>query len=339
MAEATEGGLQSAGDDRGEAPGHAWMARRIAVAYLVIAALWIVGSGALVFQVSVHTPLSLALLETVKGLVFVGVTGAGLWLVLARWERRMAAAMRVERAAADELRRIEQMRAGLLNGVSHELRTPLTALVGYAETITHRGGRLAAADLDEIARRMTANAERLRRLVFDMMDVGRGLQGLEHLTTEPVDLRVLVDAVVAGVDDPRCRVEQGRGSMVADVDRRRVERIVEHLVDNALRHAVGATRIVVSVWGDDTTVHLGVEDDGPGLPAHLVEQAFAPFVQGEQAVLASSPGVGLGLSLVREFALLHGGEVACVNGPRGGVSFNVALPRTPADARRRWSAA
>ncbi|MEX0952901.1 MAG: HAMP domain-containing sensor histidine kinase [Nitriliruptoraceae bacterium] len=304
------------------------MARRVAGAYLLVAALWIVGSGALVFQISVRTPLSLAYLETIKGLVFVGVTGIGLWVVLSRWERRMADAMRAEQDAGTELRRAEQMRADFLNGVSHELRTPLTALVGYAETIEHRGAALTAIEREEIARRMTVNAERLQRLVLDMIDVGRVAEGLGRLEAGPVDLRALVDAVVGATSDPRCLVEPGPGPVLADVDLRRIERVVEHLLDNALRHGIGATRIVARVWGDDESVHLSVEDDGPGLPDELVQRAFDPFVQGERAVHGASPGVGLGLALVAEFARLHGGDVTCENGSERGVRFTVSLPRT-----------
>ncbi|MEX0705136.1 MAG: HAMP domain-containing sensor histidine kinase [Nitriliruptoraceae bacterium] len=304
------------------------MARRVAGAYLLVAALWIVGSGAVVVQIATRTPLSLAYLETIKGLVFVAVTGVGLWVALSRWERRMADAVRASRDAATALRHAEQMRADFLNGVSHELRTPLTALVGYAETIEHRGASLTMIERDEMARRMTVNAERLQRLVLDMIDVGRVAEGLGRLDVGPVDVRALVQAVVDATADPRCRLDSDPGPVIADVDARRVERVVEHLLGNAIRHGIGATRIAAHVWADDETVRLSVEDDGPGLPDELAQRAFDPFVQGERAVRGASPGVGLGLALVAEFARLHGGDVTCENAPSRGVRFTVSFPRT-----------
>jgi signal transduction histidine kinase len=113
--------------------------------------------------------------------------------------------------------------------------------------------------------------------------------------------------------------------MVADVDPTKVERILENLLVNAVRHTQEGTPIWLRVSGDAEGVLLVVEDAGPGVPAKDREAIFQPFRQGSDAP-AHAPGTGIGLSVVAQFAELHGGRAWVEERDGGGASFRVLLP-------------
>jgi signal transduction histidine kinase len=115
------------------------------------------------------------------------------------------------------------------------------------------------------------------------------------------------------------------GEVVANVDAAKVERIVENLIANAVRHTPGASPVWVRVSRHEGGVLIVVEDDGPGVPDELKAAVFEPFRQGN-GLPNPSPGVGVGLSLVARFAELHGGRAWVEDRPGGGASFRVHLP-------------
>ena len=111
---------------------------------------------------------------------------------------------------------------------------------------------------------------------------------------------------------------------MANIDAAKVERIVENLLANATRHTPAASRIWVRVTASDDGVLIVVEDDGTGVPDELKEAIFEPFRQGPGPA-STSPGVGVGLSLVARFAELHGGRAWVEDRPDGGASFHVII--------------
>jgi signal transduction histidine kinase len=113
---------------------------------------------------------------------------------------------------------------------------------------------------------------------------------------------------------------------VADVDAAKVERILENLVANAVRHTPRGTEIRVRVESVDAGVLLAVDDRGPGVPEEDREAIFGVFNRGDAAAAASAPGAGIGLSLVAQFVALHDGRVWVEDNPGGGASFCVLLP-------------
>jgi signal transduction histidine kinase len=302
---------------------------RIAVLYVLVASLWIVVGGVIVDRVARRTGAELFELELVKGLVFVFVTGAFLWRALQRWSVRMEGSARAERLAADRILRAEEMRRTFLAAISHELRTPLTAVSGYASTIEGRGDVLSDTQRHELAARLGANARRLERLVLDLLELDRLMHGLGHLRTEDAELASLARRVVAYTDvGDRHTTVEGDGAR-ARVDVPKVERMLEHLLANVVRHTPADVSITVRVRGDDDAVHLEVADDGPGIAPELLDSIFDPFAQDGAVVASASPGIGIGLALVAEFAALHGGGVAAANRDCGGARFTVTLPRNP----------
>jgi signal transduction histidine kinase len=172
--------------------------------------------------------------------------------------------------------------------------------------------------------RLAFNARKLDRLLSDLLDLDRLSRGIVEPRRRVSDIGALVRQVVAAAEFDR-PVEVAADAVVIAVDPAKIERIVENLVANAVRHTDPGTPIWVRVHAQDDGVVIAVEDAGPGVPSELQEAIFEPFRQGSSN-RAHSPGVGIGLSLVARFAELHGGRAWVQDREGGGASFRVYLP-------------
>jgi len=236
----------------------------------------------------------------------------------------------VERATAERLREADEMKNTFLQAVSHDLRTPLAAILGLAVTLGRDDIDLDAGEVRDLADRIAANARKLDRLVQDMLDVDRLSRGIVEPAFEAVDVGELVLELLRDADPAlRRRIEMDIDHVVAGVDRGKVERIVANLLGNGAKHAPPTSRIWTRVHPYEGGVLITVEDDGPGVPREVRERIFEPFRRGPDAD-EHTPGVGIGLSLVRRFAELQGGRAWVEERAGGGASFRVYLP----DARR-----
>ncbi len=246
---------------------------------------------------------------------------------LRRSERKYSEAFRREREAAQRLRALDDMKNTFLEAVSHDLRTPLTSILGSALTLEQTELALPQEDALDLVGRIAANARKLERLLSDLLDLDRLQRGIVSPQRRPTDLEALVRRSVEGTDSIAGRdIEVDVASIVVSVDAAKVERILENLLSNAIRHTPEGTRIWVRGWGQDGGALLIVEDEGPGIPSDLHEAIFEPFRQAPGSSSEHSPGVGVGLSLVRRFAELHGGRAWFEDRPGGGSSFHVFLP-------------
>jgi PAS domain S-box-containing protein len=232
-------------------------------------------------------------------------------------------ALQREQDVAGRLRAIDQMKNTFLAAVSHELRTPLAAILGYAVTLDE--GMVSGDDAREMTHRLVANARKLEGLLSDLLDLDRLARGILEPKRRPTDLAELADRVVkeAEVGDRPLEVEVE--PLVAEVDPSKVERILENLLVNAVRHTQEGTPIWLRVTEGAQGVLLVVEDAGPGVPLEDREAIFQPFRQGSDAP-AHAPGTGIGLSVVAQFAELHGGRAWVEERDGGGASFRVLLP-------------
>jgi signal transduction histidine kinase len=232
-----------------------------------------------------------------------------------------------EREALEGLRKLDEMKSAILSAVSHELRTPLTVILGFAQTMQREGMALSAADRTAFMTRIATNAQKLDRLLSDLLDLDRLDRGILEPRRRPTDLGALVARIVeqSGLAEAR-RVSIDAEEMTISVDGPRVERIVENLLVNAARHTPDGSRVWVRVLCVPGGAEIVVEDDGPGVNADQREGVFEPFRQGPSAP-AHSPGVGIGLSLVSRFATMHGGRAWVEERDGGGASFRVFLPR------------
>jgi PAS domain S-box-containing protein len=241
-------------------------------------------------------------------------------------EQALRESERRERDAAERLRALDEMKNTFLAAVSHELRSPLTSILGLSLTLEQQ--ELTVSDRRDLTRRVAQNARKLDRLLKDLLDIDRLSRGNVTPQLRPTDVGALARGTVVSLELGERHVAVEAEAVVIPVDGPKIERIVENLVMNAVRHTEPDVSIWVRVWGGGGGAFLAVEDDGPGVRDDLQEAIFEPFRQGPTAS-PHSPGTGIGLSLVAMFTELHGGRAWVENREGGGASFRVFLPGQP----------
>jgi PAS domain S-box-containing protein len=230
-----------------------------------------------------------------------------------------------EREAAERLRALDEMKNTFLAAVSHELRSPLTSILGLALTL-ERAPDIEGQDRDDLLARLAANAKKLERLLKDLLDIDRLNRGIVAPQYRVTDVAALARRTVEHLDALAGReVIVETDPVVIPVDPPKIERIVENLLMNAVRHTEDDRRIWLIVAPYEGGVRVTVEDDGNGVPAELRSAIFEPFRQGPSQS-PHSPGTGIGLSLVVRFAELHGGRAWADEREGGGAAFHVVIP-------------
>jgi signal transduction histidine kinase len=228
---------------------------------------------------------------------------------------------------AARLAEAEVQERNFLMSVSHELRTPLTAIRGHADALREgvvEDPESRAASLDVIA----AEADRLERLVGDVLDLAKLDAHRFTLLKEEVDMARLVDEVYAafGEEARRRGIDYECDAMDGPVivtDGDRVFQIVSNLVSNAFRWTPDGGRVSLALAQDNGTISVSVADTGPGIKPNEQERIFRPFWSRDGA------GTGLGLAIARELAVALGGRIELESEPGEGSRFDLLLPATP----------
>jgi signal transduction histidine kinase len=247
-------------------------------------------------------------------------------------QEELSRALTTEREATDRLRALDEMKNTFLQAVSHELRTPLTQVLGIALTLQHKDLNLSEQQEDDFLAGLVKAARKLDGLLSDLLDVDRLGRGILEPKRRPTDVGALVRQLVESSDILEDRmVKVDAPSVIVEVDPPKVERILENLLSNAIRHTGPGTPVWVSVARDPEGVLISVEDAGAGVPPDLRGAVFEPFRQGPDTV-AHAPGMGLGLSLVARFAELHSGRAWVEERVGGGAAFRVLLKDAPTPA-------
>jgi PAS domain S-box-containing protein len=233
-----------------------------------------------------------------------------------------------ERAAAKELRRLDDVKNTLLRAVSHELQTPLAGIQVAAKVLVREleadEPRHPREKKVELVRRLEESARGANRLLGDLLDLDRVTRGIAEPDLRPTELAELVRRVVGDMPDLERRpVHLELEPVEARVDVSKVERILQNLLSNADKYSPPDAPIWVTLRPKGQGVLLGVDDAGTGVPDELRDTIFDPFVRGGRD---GSSGLGIGLSLVARFAELHGGRAWVQDRPDGGAAFRVFLP-------------
>jgi PAS domain S-box-containing protein len=248
-----------------------------------------------------------------------------------RSEEELNNALIRERDATEQLRALDEMKNTFLQAVSHDLRTPLAAILGLALTLTRDDIDLDEPVVRDLAARIATNSRRLDRMVTDLLDLDRLSRGIIAPNLHHTEIAELARALLAELDmGTSRRLELDLEPVTIKVDPPKVERILENLLVNALRHTPANAHIWVKTQVMGGGALITVEDDGPGVPKDLREAIFEPFRQGPSPS-SHSPGAGVGLALVSRFAELHRGRAWVEDRPGGGASFKVLLPDGEAD--------
>jgi PAS domain S-box-containing protein len=219
---------------------------------------------------------------------------------------------------------VEELRENILATVSHELRTPLTSILGFALTLKERGSQLAEATRTELVGHVLEQAQKLDRLLSDLLDLDRLRRGPAGSRFRATDVGSLVRQIVVDYPKDGRPIEVSAHPVVAEVDAPKLERIVENLLANAIKHTPPGTDVTVRVEPAGEAVLIAVDDSGDGVPASERDAVFELFNRGD--AYENVPGAGIGLALVAQFAATHGGRAWVEDNGSGGASFRVELP-------------
>jgi signal transduction histidine kinase len=254
-----------------------------------------------------------------------------------RAEEEAAAALIVQRAANEQLQRLNKAKSDFVSIVSHEFRSPLTGIQGFSELM-----RDEVADLDEMreySADINREAERLNRMISELLDLDRMEAGTMTLHLESVDLGAMVTRIVASTGprapQHRLRVEVDPLLPPLAADRDKLTQVVVNLLDNAIKYSPAGGEVVVRAQADGSVAHLSIHDQGLGIPLDALETVFERYTRIESVQHRPIHGTGLGLPIVRQIVGLHGGRVWAESGPGDGTALHVTLPLVQASVTVR----
>lgn len=231
-------------------------------------------------------------------------------------------------------REIERMRSDFVANVSHELRTPLAALSGFIDTLQ------GAAREDKAARErflgiMAAQADRMRRLIEDLLQLSRLESGAHRAPATPIDL----GASVSHMAELTAPLARGRNVAVALnlperptmilANRDEVLRLIENLLENAIKYGGEGGRVEVSVRPAGTAAELAIRDHGPGIAREHIPRLTERFYRVDKGTSRAQGGTGLGLAIVKHIASRHRARLVIESEPGQGATFRVTFPLAP----------
>ena len=232
------------------------------------------------------------------------------------------------------LRRLEAVRRDFVANVSHELRTPLTVIGGFAETL--QDDAIPQEQRRRFAATILSNAQRMQRIVDDLLDLSRIESGGWVPNPVEVDVRVVAEEVIASA---RASADEKRIELRAEIapaaervfaDPTALRQVLGNLVDNALRHTASG-RVTIFTTRGDGEVTIGVRDTGSGIAPEHLPRIFERFYRADAARSRQEGGTGLGLAIVRHMVEAHGGRVAAESEVGSGTTVRASFPFAPTD--------
>ena len=255
-------------------------------------------------------------------------------LALAQLLADQAAVVLESRALIDEAARVRaqdqaaKLKEDFVSAAAHDLKTPLTTLLGQAQILELRFGRdPALAPHQPAIARIAREARRLSALVEDLLDASRIEEGRLEVRREPMDVAAVVRHVAERSRAAKERViVDARDRLSGSFDRRRVEQLVDNLVENGLKYSGEDSPVEVRAWRDDGVIRISVRDHGIGIPATDLPHVFERFHRESNVDARSYAGIGLGLYICRGIVQEHGGRIWVDSAVGAGSTFHVALP-------------
>ena len=252
--------------------------------------------------------------------------------------REPAAPRRVRRLVislrgAEQRARLERSRADLVSTVAHELRSPLTSVKGFTATLLAKWHRFTDDQKRVMLETVNADADRVTRLITELLDVSRIESGRLEVHRQRVDIparaqMIIAGHVAAGERAERFRLDASDALPETWLDQDKLDQIIGNLVENALRHGAGTVTIVVEPadarggpGGSAQTVAVSVRDQGEGVAPELAPRVFRQFWRAKRR-----GGTGLGLFIVKGLVEAHGGTIAVLRAPGGGAEFRFTMP-------------
>jgi len=256
--------------------------------------------------------------------------------------RRLVISLR----GAQQRERLERSRAELVSTVAHELRSPLTSVKGFTATLLNKWGRFTDDQKRVMLETVNADADRVTRLITELLDVSRIESGRMEVHRQLVDVpdrarKIIAGRVAAGDAEDRFRLEVLEGLPETWLDADKIDQILGNLVENAVRHGAGLVTIVVEptrLEGEDdpAAIAVSVRDQGEGISPDVAPRVFRQFWRGKPRGGSRrgqhGGGTGLGLYIVKGLVEAHGGTICVRRAPGGGAEFRFTVPAGTAAA-------
>jgi signal transduction histidine kinase len=251
--------------------------------------------------------------------------------------RRLVISLR----GAQQRERLERSRAELVSTVAHELRSPLTSVKGFTATLLNKWGRFTDDQKRVMLETVNADADRVTRLITELLDVSRIESGRMEVHRQLVDLpdrarKIIAGRVAAGDAEDRFRLEVAGNLPETWLDADKIDQILGNLVENAVRHGAGIVTIMVEPahldgeGGTASAVAVSVRDQGEGIPPDVAPRVFRQFWRGKPRGASRTSrhggGTGLGLYIVKGLVEAHGGTIGVRRAPGGGAEFRFIVP-------------
>jgi signal transduction histidine kinase len=270
--------------------------------------------------------------------------------------RRLVLSLR----SAQQRERLERSRAELVSTVAHELRSPLTSVKGFTATLLNKWGRFTDDQKRVMLETVNADADRVTRLITELLDVSRIESGRMEIHRQLVDLpdrarKIVAGRVAAGEPEDRFRLEVRSGLPETWLDADKIDQILGNLVENAVRHGAGIVTIVVEPAhldgdaamsgataanrpmsgtaaepGAPDAAAVSVRDQGEGIAPDVAPRVFRQFWRGKpqagRRTGRHGGGTGLGLYIVKGLVEAHGGTIGVRSAPGGGAEFRFIVP-------------
>ncbi|TWD99199.1 alginate biosynthesis sensor protein KinB [Pseudomonas sp. AG1028] len=227
-----------------------------------------------------------------------------------------------------EQRAFERARNEFVLRASHELRTPVTGMHMAFGLLRERSKFAAESREADLVNIVDEEMERLVHLIEDLLNFSRYQSGVQKLELAPCDIPELLDNAVrrhlgkAQTRQIDIQLEMGDALPRTHLDRAQIERVLDHLIDNALRHSPEGGTLRLCAQRQEERLLISVEDEGEGIAYGQQARLFEPFVQ----IGHKKGGAGLGLALCKEIVQLHGGRIGAESQPGQGARFHLALP-------------
>lgn len=237
---------------------------------------------------------------------------------------------RIEREMALR-KQSEQDRRKLILDVSHDLKNPLSSIIGYSELCLKKTD-LSPREQAQYLQIIHQNGIRANLLLNELFDLSRMESPAFTLKTETIELCEFVRRICGELTVTLDRAgflyefEIPEESVLAAVDLERFRRIIQNLADNAIRYNTAGTTISVQMTIGDVNATIRFADDGCGIPAHLSEEIFRPFVRADDSRNSETGGSGLGLSIAKRIARAHGGDLTLRSDTGEGCEFFLTIP-------------
>jgi len=223
--------------------------------------------------------------------------------------------------------RTEEMRSSLLSTVSHDLRTPLAAITGASTTLLDTSVRVTEMQRKELLETICEEADRLERLVANLLDMTRVESGSLKVKREWMPLEEIIVSVLTRLEPKlegrEIRMEVPDDLPLISVDPVLFEQVFVNLFENIAKYTPAKSGVEVRGRTNDDGIVVEVMDHGPGIPTGTEQRIFEKFFRGPQA---RAGGVGLGLAICRGIVEAHGGRLCAENRPEGGATFRIELP-------------